>query len=420
MIMTTTRRARRLGLPAGLLALALLASACGDDDEPSGADGTPSASGALGPANAATGEPITIGYVSTGKTANLDSTVEIEAAKATAKYVNDYLGGLNGRRIELKVCETTIDPVKAADCGNQMVQSKVAAVLAGVPNGVDPMVKVLSPAKIPFVIHQAVTQSALGTPGTFVMSNALVAFGGPAAYARQKGFKQATLIVLDVPAAIGPARQLGALLFANAKVPVEVVGVPPGTADMAPQIQAAEGKNPDLYHIIGDPNFCASAIKAIKTLGVDAAVTMIPSCVSATNPASIPGGFEGIKSFSGAILEGAENDLFRAILDKYDVDASPDARTAGGFQAVLGFARAMQAAKTTDLTAAGILTAMQTMPPTPYPLTDGATFQCNGKAIALAPGICSTFGAIGNADRQGLLSGYEKLDSEGIYAVPAR
>jgi branched-chain amino acid transport system substrate-binding protein len=407
------RRAARTGLVAGLLCVALLVAACGDgsDDEA----GPPTGSDLLGPLQKATGEPIKLGYVSTGRTPTLDSTDEIEAAKATAKYVNDHLGGIGGRPIELQVCETTLDPARGTDCGNQLVSAGVSAVLGAVPNGADQVLAITSKAKIPLVLHQIASQAVLTTPGASVMSNPLAPFGGPAAYAREKGYQRAAMVVLDVPAAIGPAKQLGGLLFGNAGASVDVIGVPPGTADMTAQLQAAQGKDPQLIHIIGDANFCTAAIKAIRTLGLKAEVTMFSSCVGG-NPGSIPGGYAGVQVFTGAVLEGPESATFDAVLSAYGVSAPRNVRTAGGYQTVLGFARALQAAKTSDVSPAGIASALRTMPPTTYPLAGGATFQCDGKQIALAPNVCSTIGVIARSDAAGALSGYRVLDAKGIYA----
>jgi branched-chain amino acid transport system substrate-binding protein len=356
--------------------------------------------------------------VSTDETSNLDSTVETAAAQATAKYVNDYLGGIDGRPIDLKVCEPTTDPAKATDCGNQMVSAKVSVVLGAVPNGVDQLVKVLTAANIPLVFRQLAAASLLAMPNGFSMANPLAPFGGPAAYARSQHYKRVAFVVLDVPAAVQPAQSIGKLVFGNAGVAVDVVPIAQGTPDMTPQIQAAAAKNPDMFHILGDPNFCTGALKAIKTLGLKQEVTIIPSCVSGTNYQSIQGGFAGTHEFTGAVLEGPENDTFKAILAKYGVQGEATARTAGGYQAVLGFVRAMQASKATDLTSPGVVAALRAMPATPYPLGGGATFQCNGAQVALSRTICSTFGVIATADEKGDLSQYKPVDSAGIYDAP--
>jgi branched-chain amino acid transport system substrate-binding protein len=404
---------RPLALAAAGLAVALLVSACGSDDD----DATDVGDAGIGTPNKATGQPIKVGYVSTGKTTSFDSTAEIETARAAVSYVNDYLGGINGRPIELDVCETTVDPARATDCANKLIGDKVAAVLGAVPNGVDPLTKGLTPAGIPFVIHQSATTTVLQTPGVFLLTNPLSAFGGPATYARDKGIKKAAMVTLDVPAAVEPAKAVGAAFFKNAGATLDIVAIPAGTADMTPQIQSEQSKKPELYHIIGDPNFCQAAIKAIKGLGLKTEITMIPSCVSATNAQGIPGGFEGITSFTGAKLEGEEFTQLQAVLKKYKPDVKADARTAAGFQVVVGFQRAIAASRTTDFTAAGVLAALKSAPAVPYPLSDGQTFKCDGTALAISKNVCSAIALAATADKDGNLSGFTVQDSKGIYQL---
>ena len=83
----------------------------------------------LGTPNAASGEAVKIGFVSDGRTASIDNSQMLPAAKATVEYLNAYKGGLAGRPIELIGCETAGEPGKATDCANQLVQDDVAMVV---------------------------------------------------------------------------------------------------------------------------------------------------------------------------------------------------------------------------------------------------------------------------------------------------
>jgi branched-chain amino acid transport system substrate-binding protein len=419
--MTTTRvRRARYALPAAAMSLALLLTACGSDDDDATGPGpgdqpSPTTSDVLGPVNKATGSKVTLGFISTGVTPAQDTTGDIKAGEAAARYINEHLGGIGGHEIELKVCETGNDPARATDCANQMVAAKVPAVLAGsAVNSTDQLVKVFAAAKLPFVAAAIPAQSALQTPGTFVMANSLYAFGAPASYAKEKGYKHVALIAYGAPSVLGPAENPGRSFYTNVGAVLDIVNVPVGTADMSAQVQTEEGKKPDLYHVIGDPNFCLSAIKAIKGLGVKTEITIIPNCISATNAASIPGGFAGLKTFGTAVLQGQEFEQYKAAM-KLVTDLPPDARSVGGWQGVLGFKRAMEASKVTDLTTSSVMTGMQTMPATPFPMGNGKTFQCDGKQTKVAPNICSTFSVIATADKDGNLSDYVALAGDGIY-----
>jgi len=50
-----------------------------------------------------------------------------DAAEATAKYANDYLGGVGGHPIQIVRCADKADGASATACANQFVQDVRAA-----------------------------------------------------------------------------------------------------------------------------------------------------------------------------------------------------------------------------------------------------------------------------------------------------
>ena len=54
--------------------------------------------------NPASGEPVPVGMISTGKTDAIDNQIEIDVAQATVKWWNERKGGIGGRPIELVTC----------------------------------------------------------------------------------------------------------------------------------------------------------------------------------------------------------------------------------------------------------------------------------------------------------------------------
>jgi len=406
-------------LIAALAAAALTAVACGGGgSNGSAGGGTASASAdtaVLGTAKAATGTPVKIGWVSDGRTPAVDTTNEIKSAQATAAYANAYLGGLLGHPIELVTCETKYVPATAQACGNMFVQQRVAAVAVGSPGQTDPWLQVVQAAGIPVGATLLSTTLALSSPGVFVWGNPLAVFGTPAAYARDNKLTKAAVLVTDVPAATGPAKALEPIFFRNGGATADVIAIPAGTADMTPQVQSA--KRPQLYHVIGDPTFCASAIRAIRTIDPSASITAIDRCLGADKGASIPGGYKGIKIVAqfNTDVNDSEYKLYKAVIAKFGRSLPLDASAASGYQGMLGFVRAVNAGGGTDVTSAGILKALQTMPATPYPLVGGAKFKCDGTALAgISKNICSTVAFVADGVADGSTSNYKTLDMTGI------
>lgn len=371
----------------------------------------------LGPDNPAKGTPVKIGFVHAGRGAAIDTTDQGVAAPAIIAYANAKLGGLGGHPIELVRCETKSNPT--TDCGDQMVSGKVLAVIGGQLGEAQQVRKSLAAQQIPYVDSN---NAVLGSNIDVSLSNPLLAIGAPAQYAKDHGLKSVTLVVIDQAAAVAQIRSFAPLLFGKVGVAVNVIGIPVGTADMTPQIQAAESKHPAMYHLVGNDTFCASALKAIKTLGLTAKVTGINRCLSATSASSIPGGYAGLTAITGISTEPAatETKLYRAFLAKYlpGKSDSPDLQTA--YQAVLGFVRGVNAGKLTSVTPAGVAGALKAMPESPLPLGGGLTYQCNRLKVSVMSGACATGAITAEADAKGYLHSFTVLDDARLYDLSGK
>jgi branched-chain amino acid transport system substrate-binding protein len=415
---------KRVALASGALLLTVGLAACGSDDngDDEGSTGTPSSgaptTSALGTPNKAQGAPVLVGFVATGKTAAVDTSDEIKGAEAVVKYANEYLGGIGGRPIELVTCEEKSVPATAQDCANQFISKKVLIVDNGSAGQSGLVYKGLQPAGIPFVGGLNSDPLIFASSSAFVIGNPLNPFGGPAAFAKKEGNKKITLLVIDVPSASGPAKQLFPSFAKNAGAASDVVPIAPGTADMSAQVQTAISSGTDQFHLIGDPAFCTSALKAIKQLAFKGDVTILDRCINEVGAASIPGGYEGT-TVIGQANYAPDNDefkLYSAVIGQTGLANSANASS--GYQGMLGMVRALNGAKVTDFTSAGFTAAIKAAPAAKLPLGGGATFKCDGTAIpAISKSICSTFGVAGTAAKDGKVSTYISLDTADIYKL---
>lgn len=381
-----------------------------DAEEPSAEDEAP-ASGMLGELSPATGEPIKVGFISDGRSDAIDNSSETPAAEAAAAYANDYIGGAGGRVIELVTCETEQTPAGAQDCVAELASAGVVAILNGVSGQTETINAGANEAGIPFMQNGGISQEAFGSPLTHVITNGLATLVGPAAVAAELGLTTAGIIVIDVPAASGPISGAAPLFYGNAGIAVEIVAVAPGTPDMTPQVQAAISNGVEQFAIIGDEPFCTSAISAIQLLGFEGPVVVIGPCVGETSIAEV--------EMEGILLIGLTSDdpadaevaLFFAVMDEYAPGALTDSIARSGYSAVLSFARALAAHPEGEVTPESVQETILAMAPAPMPLgPDGAMFQCNRQAIALAPAICSAASVITTLNSEGQNTGYRELD----------
>lgn len=416
-------RGSRVVLGVSSVALAALAlTACGSSSAKSTSTRSDSGSTVLGVAKKGTGTPVKVGFAFDGLTSTIDTSDQEKGADAAVAYANAHLGGIGGHPVDVFKCETKADP--ATDCGNQFVAAKVIVVDGGGLGATEPVIKPLNApgVQIPYVDVLNITQAALASPIDFSMSNPLVPFGGPAVIAKKDGIKRAAIIMIDVPSVVGPAKQLGTLLFGNAGTAVDLVPVAPGTADLTPQIQAEQAKKPGMYHVIGNPAFCAAALKAMKTLGVKAVITGVDRCLDKTSAASVPGGFKGMTVFTPADLTPGndETKLFDAVRKSYANDHVASPEFVRGYQAMLGLIRVLNAADLSDFTPAGVVRAMRSAPPTPLPMGGGTMVECNGKKIFISPAICTVDGLSADAQADGSMANFTLLSDPSIYAPPSK
>jgi branched-chain amino acid transport system substrate-binding protein len=419
-----TKRSRRLHLTPLFLALAasaLVAAGCSSSGNSAATNASSSSSGSssssasasLGVQKPATGDPVSIGFVYDGVTDAQDLSGELTAAKASVQYINDYLGGIGGRPIKLDVCSTNQTPSGAANCVTQFVTDKVFAAVNPDSGQQGSMLPELATAGIPVFVAASLDQKTLTTPGIFVMENGPgYALAGPAQLAKQAAYTTAAIIAPDLPSSAGAVKAAAPLFYGNAKVKADVVAIPLATADMTPQIQAELSHTPGQFAILGLPSFCGSAIKAIKSTGFTGGIIVVPSCINSTT-STTAGSLKGVKLITATSNDpnSAEFKLYSAVMGKYAPGTDLGGVVTGGYQAMVGFDRAL-AGFAGDVTRASITTALKIMPATPMPLADGITFKCDGKQVSIAPNICSTEVLTGTLDANGAVDsqGYSVLN----------
>lgn len=184
-------------LVASIVALAACGSS-GDDD--AAASGSSASAGSSKPA--LTGEKLTLGFGDPGLGAAAYPEVAA-AGKAAIWYVNNVLGGIKGRPLDLIDCQTDGAPETAIPCANKFVAANVPAVVDGYDAGMGAEYPILKSAQIPIigtVAGNSVTDVApIGTAFYFVGPQASTAVGFLQAF-KEQGLKTAALALTDAQA----------------------------------------------------------------------------------------------------------------------------------------------------------------------------------------------------------------------------
>ncbi|OHV30216.1 branched-chain amino acid ABC transporter substrate-binding protein [Pseudofrankia sp. EUN1h] len=397
-------------------------SACGGGSDDKGtatpANSSAAADGVLGPVSKATGTPVKIGVITEGPSPNTDHTNDNKVAQATAKYLNEHKGGIGGHPIEITICETLADLSKATDCGNQMVEKGVSAVMIGTSGVVEAAWKPLNDAKIPVMIYGSTDPSLLASQTTFVLANLTFAvIDLPIQVAKDKGNKNVTSIVIDVPAALHAAQDIAPPLYQKAGIGYHLLRVAPGTADMTPQMQQVIDNGSDQVFITGNDSFCISAMNGLKAVGFTGTISAISQCITDATRKAIPGSTLKDMVISASTPIGPDSpsmDLYATVAKTYgkDIDLS-NQDSMIMFMILAGFQAATQGISG-DITPATLTSTIKAMKETELPASAGLKFRCNGKAIPATPAVCVLGGLSTTLDDKGQPAAYKVLGNTPI------
>jgi len=282
-------------------------------------------------------------------------TPVFRGASAYYNYVNDVLGGVNGRKIRFIACDDAFDPTKTVACVKKLVEEdKVFAIvnsLGTVPHAA--VMEYLMKNNVPVVSpHANYTPFSKPVKNTYfaIQPNNEIFGTALARYATQR-FKSKRVAVLYVDDAFGQ-ELLGAVVAELKRNKVEpVLTVPhPGTETaFRPYVVRLQGANPDAVILLTYLVPSASILKEAEAVGfkpkwlatnVQADVRMIS--------------LAGVSAVEGLIVTGFAADptlpnhsgaaKFRALLQKYFAGELPsgfnEIAYVGAMQAVEGLFRA--------------------------------------------------------------------------------
>ncbi|HEY8524077.1 MAG TPA: ABC transporter substrate-binding protein [Acidimicrobiales bacterium] len=404
----------------GTVVALVLAAGCGDGDDGDGggtADGGASgAEGAvtidLGPTDEASGESVRIGFISDGRNATTDQSVDFDVADATVAYLNTHRGGIAGRPIEIVPCEAQLDPAVATDCANRMVEEDVVAVVVGTTAEVEQVWEPLHQAGVPAMFFAAQGDAVLAdAETTFGLGDPTAStVGVPISVAEANDVDKVTVVVIDVPPAVAPYESVGAAQFEEAGIDLEIVAIPPGTADMTAQLTPILNADPGVVHVLGNDAFCIAAFQAMETVGFDGPVTSIPQCITDATRDAVPGAqLEGITvGASSPVDANDESDaLYRTVMAEFGDGIDTSRATGhGAFTAIAGLDAALEEL-TGEVTRETVLAAIRSMPETELPNGGGLTFRCSGDLVPGYPAACVRGTLVTTLDAEGRPTTYE-------------
>ena len=369
-------------------------------------------------ATAAEGDPITIGMINQENTPAGSYPELSQGVDAAIAFVNEQLGGLDGRPIELEVCNTNFSAEGSTSCGQQFVEEQVPVVMGGIDvfgNGIE----VLADNEIPFVGGIPISEQSVTSPNSFQWSGgswgATVAF---ADWAANELEAEKVAIVYGEFGSITQSAEYARTVLERSGVTTQLVPYPILATDVSSAIQAAATGEPDAIFMLAADAGCAAGYEGMQTLGVTAQRFFTGACVSPTILGSVdPAATEGtIFNVEGPISATDPNEdaaLYQAVIDQYGdgVDAMGAATVT--FRAFMNLYSIMRGLGAEGTTPAGITDALSSQVDTPSFM--GHPYTCDGQQFDGLPAMCSPQQILGQVEDGELVQLSDWIDVGAIY-----
>jgi len=276
-------------------------------------------------ATKATGEPIKLGMVNQENTAAGSYPELSQAVQAAVAFVNDQLGGVDGRPIEVEVCNTEFSAEGSTACGQRFVEAEAPAVLGGIDvfgNAID----TLADNDIPYIGGIPVSTQSVKSPNSFQWSGgtwgATVAF---ADYAANTLDAERVSIVYGEFGSITHSAEVGAQVLEAAGVEVQLVPYPIMATDISSALNAAGSTNPDALFILAADTGCKAGFDGVASLGIEATAFFVgacasPSIVQEAGPDETDGAIFNVEGVVGPDQPNNDFALYASVIEEYGAD----------------------------------------------------------------------------------------------------
>jgi branched-chain amino acid transport system substrate-binding protein len=304
---TTRARGRRRAVVGVVAVAALVFAACGDDDDDAGGDtteapatgdtatatttagsdagaattvasgGTDAASGDVEPGGnptvgtgnePATGDPIKVMTVAPINSQTPPYPNIHEAARIYGEWINAH-GGVNGRPLEVILCDGRGDPNEDANCGRQAAEEGVVALVGSFSFDLSQLVPILEEENIAlFGSCCPIAEIELSSPVSFVTGSNFAIGAGAVQKLIDDGCESTAVVIVDVPIADFAESVTRAVYEFNGRDPSELkfVRIPLTASDYSAQVAQAIDGTDCIYGGISDQNW-ASFLPAMQSLG---------------------------------------------------------------------------------------------------------------------------------------------------------
>ena len=409
----TKKRARGRNLVGFVVAAACLTTlvACGDDSGSSSATTGGAATTGAGSATTggaattaagaattaagvkATGEPIVIGIYTPADNPSFTAPELIDGAEAATDYVNNQLGGIGGRPIQLESCTTDYTAPRLTACANELFQKQPLIIIPGPDAGALTVQATFDATGIPLIGGASFTPPEYTSPSRALFNGwsaslfpAMVHFASTQLHATNMA-----ALAYDLPSnTFIKALYMDAPAKAAGLPAPATVTAPAGTADLTATFAAALQAKPDVLLAYGLP--CQPAFQAYSSLGTTVPMIMPDNCgdpatLAAAGSAANGVYFVNLYKGSEVFPDDPDVKLYDQVMKAEKPDAADTDFSRGGFGTIMNIQALLNGMDPASLTHQSVLAAFKATKDQPSFLN--VPYSCSAPPVAATPGICA-------------------------------
>lgn len=338
----------------------------------------------------ATGDPIRLGMINQENTPAGSYPELSQAVMAATKFINGEMGGVNGRPIEVEVCNTQFSAEGSTQCGQRFVEDKVPAVLGGIDvfgNAID----TLNENGIPFIGGIPVSTQSVKSPNSFQWSGgswgATVAFSW---FAAEKLDAKKVAIVYGDFGSITHSAEVGQSVLQDLGAQVQLVPFPIMATDISSALNAAAAFKPDAMFVLASDAGCKAGFDGVASLGIDAAMFYVGACavpaiVAEAGPEKTNGAYFNVEEQITTPAD-PDGDLYNGVVEKYGDGLDPIGAGTVTFHAMMNLVLVLNELGT-EITPKTITAALKAK--VDAPSFGGHDYTCDGEQFDGLPAMCS-------------------------------
>lgn len=292
----------------------LALAGCGDDDKGGGTD-----------LAGLKGDPIKLGSILTITNPAWNNQVMEDVNTAFASYINDELGGIDGRPVTVESCDDFGDPAKTTQCLNNLVD-------AGVVGFVNNSSLAFGANALPTMEQKGlvnmggwpVSSAEYSSDHEFLTSpGASGSYPSLAVFMKAQGAESLAMMYSNTPSGQAAADQIKALWESLGGGEFTGVEFDPTAPDLTPAVAQVKKVDPDALLLAVGEGAAARLFQSAQVAGIDAIVGATAAASGKAVQEAAGGAMDGVYfSFASVptTLDREDTTTYTSVMEKYAPD----------------------------------------------------------------------------------------------------